>query len=401
MHRVNNLRKIFLIGNKTFTRSIYAEALLEDFFVAAVASVLIIRLLLRLANYPRIELPGLHISHVLLGGLLMLLAIIILLSFLDHEVQSLAAVIGGIGFGAFVDELGKFITSENDYFFEPTIALIYIIFVLLFFSIRFIGRSQVLSGEERIANFLELVKQSSITGLEHHERQLAIELLEQDTEAPFANDNLRSILLQMPAAHSTRARLLHRLKYSLDSFYKYLAVKWWFTAAMVAFFAIVSITPLAALIAQVQWSWGLWLWLGGGAAVLTALAWSRRKRIWYLNVTIPVAIVIVALLMSLAILGSLKQAPMSLVDWAQFVFPSISGVMVAIGLLMITLSRLRALKMLRNAVLISIFFTQVFAFYAYQLLAVIGMMINIFILLALRYLIDNEEAKLESKPQKP
>lgn len=44
--------------------------------------------------------------------------------------QRLCALIGGIGFGLFIDELGKFITRDNNYFFQPTIGLIYAVFAI-------------------------------------------------------------------------------------------------------------------------------------------------------------------------------------------------------------------------------------------------------------------------------
>ena len=42
----------------------------------------------------------------------------------------------------FVDELGKFITSNNDYFFEPTVGLLYLLFVLLFRVFQLLDRPE-------------------------------------------------------------------------------------------------------------------------------------------------------------------------------------------------------------------------------------------------------------------
>jgi hypothetical protein len=51
----------------------------------------------------------------------------------------------------------------------------------------------------------------------------------------------------------------------------------------------------------------------------------------------------------------------------------------------------------RLSILVSIFFTQVFAFYEQQLLALVGLFMNGLILLALRYLIAHERGKLQEK----
>src|SRR5688572_33482987 len=105
---------------------------LEALLVAAVAALLAIRGYLAATGFPRVGGGGLHIAHMLWGGLLMLVAIVLLLSFLGKRTKWAAAIVGGIGFGTFIDELGKFITDDNDYFFRPTVGLLYIIFVVLF-----------------------------------------------------------------------------------------------------------------------------------------------------------------------------------------------------------------------------------------------------------------------------
>ena len=76
---------------------------------------------------------------MLWGGALMLVAIVLLLAYLDRPVQHVAAIIAGLGFGTFIDEIGKFVTADNDYFFRPAVALIYVVLVVVFI----VGRTLV------------------------------------------------------------------------------------------------------------------------------------------------------------------------------------------------------------------------------------------------------------------
>ena len=108
-----------------------ASAHLAGFLVATVATVMVTRGLLALAGYPQIGSGGLHVAHVLWGGLLMALGFVLLLSFVGPVARPMGALVGGVGFGLFVDEVGKFVTSDNDYFYEPTAALIYVVVVFL------------------------------------------------------------------------------------------------------------------------------------------------------------------------------------------------------------------------------------------------------------------------------
>src|SRR2546430_3149643 len=116
-----------------FIRNLRAGELLERFLVSAVAALLAVRFFLGLTGFPRLGGGGLHIAHMLWGGGLMIAALLVLLGYLGQRVRRAAAVVAGIGFGLFIDELGKFITSDNNYFFRPAIALIYVIFVFMFF----------------------------------------------------------------------------------------------------------------------------------------------------------------------------------------------------------------------------------------------------------------------------
>ena len=80
-------------------RDVDAGSYLQTFLVTAVAAILVTRLYLELAGFPRVGGGGLHIAHLLWGGLLMLAAQVLLLAAVGKRLKRTAAVVGGAGFG--------------------------------------------------------------------------------------------------------------------------------------------------------------------------------------------------------------------------------------------------------------------------------------------------------------
>jgi peptidoglycan/LPS O-acetylase OafA/YrhL len=87
--------------------------------------VIITRSFLELTGFPQIGNSVLHIAHALWGGLLLIMAAYLPLAYANRWAIQVSAVLGGIGVGLFIDEVGKFITQANDYFFPPALPLIY------------------------------------------------------------------------------------------------------------------------------------------------------------------------------------------------------------------------------------------------------------------------------------
>jgi hypothetical protein len=94
-------------------------------------SVALTRVFLELTGYPQLGNQTLHIAHVLWGGLLLFISATLMLIFANRWVYRLGAVLAGVGVGLFMDEVGKFITQTNDYFYPPAASIIYAFFLLV------------------------------------------------------------------------------------------------------------------------------------------------------------------------------------------------------------------------------------------------------------------------------
>ena len=373
-----------------FMRNIYGEDLLEDFLVSAVASLLLIRLFLSVTGYPQLGGGGLHIAHMLWGGLLMLAALFILLGFLSRPAHELAAVLGGLGFGAFIDEIGKYVTNDNNYFFEPTIAIIYVTMIIVYLAIRMVFDFRPLTKQEDLANVFEILKQASVNGLDSQDEQRIYALLGQVSKDDPLVIKLKEMLPYIQVFRTRRPHLLNRIEGNLYTMYQNVVNRWWFAGVVIAFFAFTTITSFSYVTALIAWLWTAIIGAIGAFVILLALLQFWRSHIPNLQVPLSAAVVFITVLMMWAILVNPGDVSLSFVEWALFVCSSISSVFTIVGIILMARSRLKAYRMFQLGMLISVLLTQVFAFYQYQFYALISLLLNILLLLALRFMINRE-----------
>lgn len=147
-----------------------AEHYLFLTLVAFAATVLGTRAWLELTGYPRIGGGDLHVAHALFGGFLLVVAAVLPLTLAGRRSHRLAAVLGGIGIGLFIDEVGKFITTTNDYFYPAAAPLIYATFllgVLLYLRVRHRRRPD---ARTLLLTSLQLMEEVVDGDMQAHER---------------------------------------------------------------------------------------------------------------------------------------------------------------------------------------------------------------------------------------
>lgn len=106
----------------------------------SVVSLLSTRLYLSLMDYPQIGRGDWHVSHAALGGMVMVMGMTLMLIFAGKKIKNVSLIIFGIGLGGFIDEIGKYLTRDYNYFFQPAIIIIYVFFVCLFLLYKYLLR---------------------------------------------------------------------------------------------------------------------------------------------------------------------------------------------------------------------------------------------------------------------
>ena len=327
-----------------FIRNLEADTYRETFLVTSVVALFIIRIFLKLTHYPQLARGELHIAHIVWGGFFMMAAIIILLSFMSKTSANIASVLGGIGFGAFIDELGKFITRDNDYFFQPTIALIYIIFVLIFLLLKFIPHYREISQKEYLVNAMEMIKEAVINDFDVEEEQRAALYLKKcDPNDPIVQA-LSRLLLRLDAVPAPKPGIFTRIRILIRN--------WYYTVAK------------SGIIIKV---------------IILFLAFQTVDTIFNTALLVMIRPVL----------------PFS--QWGKLYSSGLAAMFIIMGLFALKFSKVEAYRFFRIAMLITILLTEFFAFMQTQWLELIPLTANLFILMVINYATYMERQKTKEK----
>jgi len=185
------------------------EVRLRLMAVSGIATVLVTRAYLAATGYPQVGNGTLHIGHVVWGGLLMIAALTIALMW-GGAARTPTALLGGVGIGLFVDEVGKYLTRTNDYFFRPAAAIIYLVFAALLVVAALLRQDAAAVSEHdegvRLAMAARIAADGLAGGLTSAERERAELLL--DGCAPEERDAALRLLAGAPTRQPGRiARL--------------------------------------------------------------------------------------------------------------------------------------------------------------------------------------------------
>jgi len=229
-----------------FVRRVTAMQDFEVFFVSSVATILLVRAVLTATGWPQLGGGKIHFAHLLWGGIGMLLAFVLFMAMQGRLWDFLATLSAGIGFGLFLDELGKFITSDNDYFFQPAVAIMYVLFVVLFFLFRWLGRVDRMGPETALVNSFDFAKEAVMRSMNKGERDEALYVL---GRADQADPMVRALSTVLGGVHppATSSNAAARAWNRFHAWYQRLIARRWFRRFVVGWFVVTSVLSILGL----------------------------------------------------------------------------------------------------------------------------------------------------------
>jgi hypothetical protein len=147
-----------------------AERYLLVMLVSFAGTVIVTRWFLELTGFPQIGGGDLHIAHALWGGAVLFAAALLPIVLAGRFVYLASAFLAGLGMGLFIDEVGKFITAENDYFYPAAAPIIYATFLLAVLVWLNVRRPHDPDPRGQLLTALQLLEESVEGDLQRDER---------------------------------------------------------------------------------------------------------------------------------------------------------------------------------------------------------------------------------------
>jgi hypothetical protein len=252
------------------------------------------------------------------------------------------------------------VTRDNDYFFRPAIAVIYGVLVVAVIGARAIRTRSLYSREEYLANALAELEGAALDDFDAEEQKRALFYLSRADPAHPLVPQLRAAVLSSMLVPVRRPWFAVRTRERLRSFYRKVAALPWFDDALAAFFVIRIIVAV-------------------GVVLVTAVLPRLEEIPEFPAILRP-------------FLG--RFASPGPADYLETVSTLLAAALAAVGVVRLRRNRLAAFRMFERSILVSIMLTQVFAFYRRELLAMIGLVLNILLLIAVQYMTERERARI-------
>lgn len=331
-------------GNPYRIRDPHNSSLLEIWLVSAVVTVLVIRLYLHLTGYPQVGGETLHIAHMLWGGLGMVIAFGFLLLFVSPIWKPLAALVGGIGFGTFIDELGKFITKDNDYFYQPTVAVMYAVFIVLYFGARYFDRRREPTEADHLYLAAQGVAWQAIGKLDKRRQEEALASLDASGNTADVATRLRELLENAELVEGEEQSRILTARDKVAAWYWKAVGKRWLLPMVIGLFVIRALE------------------------------------------------IIITLVYGIVVTGEYNLSDgITVFEWLSFAAGAITGFLAVFGLVMIIRRhRVRALQAFAGSTVVALLFGQFFTFATEQFVGMIGLVVNLIILGTLRLALSVE-----------
>lgn len=199
------------LGIHPVVRARSATTRITVFITFAAVTIIFTRAYLAATGYPQIGSGSLHIAHALYGGALLVVALVIEWAFLGFRARAISVVVGGIGFGLFLDEIGKFVTKSNDYFFYPAADIMYLSVMFVVIGGQIIRLVRKPTAREALSNAADIAAQGIASGLDIRQRRVAIALVDR-AETQGADPLTVSAIRELIARCSDAPERLLRLR---------------------------------------------------------------------------------------------------------------------------------------------------------------------------------------------